>query len=106
DNNFRPLRHLNRLGSACLALVVFSVADDYERLAHRMLRLLTQQLFFAGTVHGVIEGSAASVLQAFHAHRKQRSFVGIVLRVLAVAIESKDKGLIEPWANHVLQKAG
>src|SRR5579864_6106866 len=55
DDDFRALRHFNRLGFTELALIVLSITDHDDRASRRMVFMILDQILVAGSIDGVVE---------------------------------------------------
>ena len=106
DEHFGALCHFDGLGSRDFALIVFAVADDDDGFADGAIGMLAQELFFAGLVDGVIEGSAAAIAETLNAGGELGNAVGEILRQMALFIKADDKGLVVAGADDVLEKTG
>ena len=106
DQNFGPLRHFNRLSASVFALIVFSIAEDDDRLANRMIGMVAQQLLLAGLVDRIVQRRAAAVIQVLHTRCKQRHLVGEILGQMALFVKADHECPIVARTDDVLQESG
>src|SRR5580700_4883417 len=105
NNHFGALRHFDGLRAREIALVIFAIAYDYDRLPCGMIGTVFQKLIFASAIDCIVERGASAILQAVDAIGKQLHIVGEILRELALFVEADYESPVESHANRVLEKA-
>src|ERR1700733_13852079 len=105
NNHFGALRHFNGLRAREIALVVFAIAHDYDRLPCGMIGTVFQEFIFTSAIDCIVERGASTILQAVDTIGKQLHIVGEILRELALFVEADYESPVESHANRVLEKA-
>ena len=87
-----------------MAQVIFTVAEQNDGAARRLVERLLEELVAAGVIHRVVEGRAASGAELAHPVSQRFGVVGEVLRDLWRHVEADDKSEIKVWAHRLVEK--
>src|SRR5271166_127397 len=103
DDGLGALAFLDRVVEIRVALVVVSIGDEHDGLAHRFLAARGEQLVATGAVDSIEERGAAAGTQGVDTGGEQVEAVGPILLIVGSHVEAHNEGLVRLWL-HDLEK--
>src|SRR5580692_7150753 len=104
NDDFRPLRHFNRLRLAEVTLIVLAITHHDDGPSRRMVFVILDQIVVAGSIDGIVECRSSPVLHPVHCGGEQCRIISEVLHHLTMPVKAYDEGLIKIWAHGALQE--